>query len=278
MLFFFLTNTPLMFDYRSDVDQKLINRREIVFIILAGFFLGTLAMLNILGISRYIHFTLNIFGMEIPIMLFVGILPYPITFLCTDFISELYGKHRANVVVWTGLILNIWVLFILWLGGILPPVPDFIPETGLPAFEEPSRSFYHIRKLTFGATTASMLAYLTAQFVDVHVFHFFKKLTKGKHLWLRNNASTLTSQMVDSVSVVLITYYYAQAIHIPEGKTVLQTLMIFILSSYIFKLTAALLDTVPFYLGVKYLSNYLQINPNEEFAEEKSSDDRKFLG
>ena len=134
-----------MFDYKSDVDQKLINRREIVFIVLAGLFLGTLTMLNILGISRYIHFELNIFGLELPVMLFVGILPYPITFLCTDFISELYGKHRANVVVWTGLVLNIWVLFILWLGGVLPPVPEMVAETGLPEYGDPSRSFYHIR-------------------------------------------------------------------------------------------------------------------------------------
>ena len=260
-----------MFDYKSDVDQKLINRREIVFIILAGLFLGTLAMLNILGISRYIHFTINIFKLEIPVMLFVGILPYPITFLCTDFISELYGKHRANVVVWTGLLLNVWVLFILWLGGVLPPVPDMLPETGLPALDDTSRSFYHIRKLTFGATTASMLAYLTAQFVDVHVFHFVKKLTKGKHLWLRNNVSTLTSQLVDSVSVVLITYYYAQAIDIHAGRTVSQTLLIFILSSYIFKLLAALVDTIPFYIGVKFFSNYLQINPNEEFTKNEEA-------
>lgn len=254
-----------MFDYRHDVDKKLINRREIVFIVLVGLFLGTLAMLNILGISRYIHFEIPFFGRDIPVMIFVGILPYPITFLCTDFISELYGKHRANVVVWTGLILNVWVLFILWLGGILPPVPEMMPDTGLPALDDASRSFFHIRKLTFGATAASMIAYLTAQFVDVHVFHFFKKLTKGKHLWLRNNASTLTSQMVDTVSVVLITYYYAHAIDIPEGKTVIQTLMIFILSSYIFKLLSALIDTIPFYLGVKFFSKYLQIDPMEGY-------------
>jgi len=261
-----------MFDYRSDVEQKLINRREVVFIVLAGLFLGTLAMLNILGISRYIHFTINILDKQIPVMLFVGILPYPITFLCTDFISELYGKHRANVVVWTGLVLNLWVLFILWIGGILPPVPDFLPETGLPAFDDPSRSFFHIRKLTFGATAASMIAYLTAQFVDVHVFHLVKKLTRGKHLWLRNNVSTLTSQMVDSVAVVLITYYYAHAIQIPEGKTVFQTLIIFILSGYLFKLIAALLDTIPFYYGVKFFSRYLQIDPMEGYGNKKEDE------
>jgi hypothetical protein len=256
-----------MFDYKDHIDQKLINRREIVFIVLAGLFLGTLAMLNILGISRYIHFTINLFSLEIPVMLFVGILPYPITFLCTDFISELYGKHRANVVVWTGLVLNLWVLFILWIGGILPPVPEMLPETGLPEFGDVSRSFYHIRKLTFGATAASMIAYLTAQFVDVHVFHLVKRLTHGKHLWLRNNVSTLTSQMVDSVAVVLITYFYAHAIDVPEGKTVFQTLTVFILSSYLFKLFSALLDTIPFYFGVKFFSKYLQINPMEGYEK-----------
>lgn len=254
-----------MFDYKPDVDKKLINRREIVFIILAGLFLGTLAMLNILGISRYIHFEIQLFNLEIPVMFFVGILPYPITFLCTDFISELYGKHRANMVVWTGLLLNVWVLFILWLGGVLPPVPELVADTGLPAVTDQDFSFFHIRKLTFGATAASMIAYLTAQFVDVHVFHFVKRLTSGKHLWLRNNVSTLTSQLVDSVSVVLITYFYANAIAIPEDKTVTQTLIIFILSSYIFKMLAALIDTLPFYVGVNLLSKYLQIDPIKEF-------------
>lgn len=253
-----------MYNQKSDVDPKINNRREVVFIILAGFFLGTLAMLNILGISRYIHFNIVVFGYTLPVMLFVGILPYPITFLCTDFISELYGKHRANVVVWTGLILNLWVLFILWIGGLLPPVPTILQETGLPPLDDPNHAFFYIRKLTFGATAASMIAYLTAQFVDVHVFHALKKLTKGKHLWLRNNGSTLTSQLVDSVSVVLITYFYANAIRIPEGKTVFQVLSIFIISSYIFKMVTALLDTIPFYIGVKYLSKYLQIDPLAE--------------
>jgi queuosine precursor transporter len=88
-------------------------------------------------------------------------------------------------------------------------------------------------------------------------------------LWLRNNVSTLTSQMVDSVAVVLITYYYAHAIDIPEGKTVVQVLTIFILSSYIFKLVTALLDTIPFYFGVKFFSRYLQIDPIEEFRKKE---------
>lgn len=252
---------------KSELEAKYAFRREMVFIVLAGLFLGSLAMLNILGISRLIDLSFTVGKFEIPFFLFIGVLPYPITFLCTDFISELYGRRRANMVVWTGLVLNLWVLFIVWIGGILPPVPEMVPETGLPPLDDPNRVFFEIRKLTFGAVGASMLAYLTAQFVDVSVFHALKKLTKGKMLWLRNNGSTLTSQMVDSVAVVLITYFYAKAITIPEDETVTGFLIILILSNYVFKMTAALVDTLPFYIGVKFLSRYLNIDPNENYSQ-----------
>ncbi len=249
----------------SSLEAKYNVRREVVFVVMSGLFLGSLAMLNILGISRLIDLTFTIGNKEVPFFLFIGVLPYPITFLCTDFISELYGRRRANMVVWVGLILNLWVLFIVWVGGKLPPIPEMIPSTGLPSVNDNNYVFFAIRKLTFGATGASMIAYLTAQFVDVSVFHFLKKLTKGKMLWLRNNGSTLTSQMVDSVAVVLITYFYAKAIIIPEGETVVGYLIVLILSNYIFKMSAALLDTGPFYLGVKYLSKYLNIDPLENY-------------
>jgi hypothetical protein len=257
--------------HTSDEDKKYALRREAIFIVLSGLFIGSLAMLNILGLSRLIDLSFTIFDTEVPFIVFVGVLPYPITFLCTDFISEFYGKKRATIVVWTGLLLNLWVLFILWFGGILPPVPEMLPEKGLPALDDPNRVFYEIRQLTFGATLASMIAYLTAQFVDVHVFHFLKKLTRGKHLWLRNNGSTLTSQMVDSFAVVLITFYHTHAIQIPEGQTVIKTLVILILSNYVFKMTSALIDTIPFYVGSKYLSRYLNINPIKEYSEKKES-------
>ena len=194
-------------DHESDIIKR---RREVVFILLVGFFLGTLAILNILGISRQIDLSFFLLGRKIPFVVFVGVLPYPITFLCTDFISELYGKRRANMVVWTGLLLNIWVLMILWVGGILPPRPVLGPDN-LPLWDDPQRTFFQIRYWTFGATIASMVAYLSAQFIDVHIFHYLKKATKGKALWLRNNGSTLTSQMVDSVAVVVITWFFAKS-------------------------------------------------------------------
>ena len=107
-------------------------RRERVFLVLSGLFLGTLAMLNILGISRFIKLG-EIHTEALGPLVFavaVGVLPYPLTFLCTDFISEFYGRRRANAVVTVGLLLNLWVVFIMWLGGALPGFETVDPATG----------------------------------------------------------------------------------------------------------------------------------------------------
>ena len=254
-----------MLDFGDNASPIIKRRREVVFIILSGFFLGTLAVLNILGISRQIDLSFTIAGIRIPFIVFVGVLPYPLTFLCTDFISELYGKKRANTVVWVGLLLNLWVIFILWIGGILPPKPELL-ENGLPALDDPSRVFFQIRKWTVSATIASMIAYLTAQFVDVHIFHWMRKRTRGKMLWLRNNGSTLTSQMVDSLAVITVTWLMARnAIQISPGETVFHGLLILVLSNYVFKMISALVDTIPFYIGTRWLSRYLQLDTMKEF-------------
>lgn len=230
-------------------------RRQLVFLILSGLFLGTLAMLNILGVTRFIDLSFRIPGtaLTVPMPLAVGVLPYPITFLCTDFISELYGRHRANQVVWMGLGLNLWVILILWVGGALP---------GFEPTDQPESSvFFEVRRLAFSAVTASMIAYLAAQFIDVQVFHFWKRVTNGKHLWLRNNGSTLVSQLVDTVAVILITHFLANGIPVDDAKPLWSQLVTFIAAGYTFKLTVALIDTVPFYVGARHLGRYLRIDP-----------------
>ncbi|MFT7581305.1 MAG: putative integral membrane protein (TIGR00697 family) [Myxococcota bacterium] len=214
-------------------------------------------MLNILGVTRFLDMSFEVFGLQIPLVLAVGVLPYPVTFLCTDLISELYGRKRANAVVWMGLGLNLWVVFFLWLGGALPGNDGTV--------------FFAVRDLALGAVAASMIAYTAAQFIDVRLFHFWKRLTRGRHLWLRNNASTLVSQGVDSVAVILITYFVAEGIPLPVGQEEGNFVLTLILSGYVFKLVIALLDTLPFYYLVRWLSRYLQIDPNAEFRAGSSN-------
>lgn len=247
-------------------------RRERVFLVLAGLFIGAMAMLNIIGITRFIQLG--------PFALAVGVLPYPLTFLCTDLISELYGRERASAVVWTGLAVNGLILLTLWAGQAVPAVPaseqppwqvlSFSEKVYLPdgsAMEGQGELFSLIYACTAGAVAASMAAYLAAQFTDVHLFHFWKKLTKGKHLWLRNNGSTLVSQLVDSVVVIGLTFGAAYF----RGEKTVKQMLVLVVSNYVFKLCAALIDTGPFYVGVHYLSRYLEIDPNAEFARDHAN-------
>lgn len=221
-------------------------KKELLFLVLSGLFLSSLTMLNILGVTKFLDLSFMFLGFNVPLTLSLGVLPYPITFLCTDLISELYGKKRANALVWVGLLLSFWVLLIVWLG-------DVIPGAGAREYSV----FEGIKESTYACTFGSMLAYLLAQFVDVQLFHFLKKITKGKKLWLRNNASTMLSQLVDTIAVVVVVYVQTpEVIPIADNQSVLEALVVLILSMYVFKFFFALLDTVPFYFLVSYLKKY----------------------
>ena len=123
----------------------------------------------------------------------VGILPYPITFLVTDLISEIYGQKKANQVVVAGIFASFFSLSIILISNYVPalessPIND--------------KTFSSVFSLSGLAVLASMLAYLFAQFIDIKIYHFWKNLTKGKMLWLRNNFSTFSSQIIDTVTVI----------------------------------------------------------------------------
>jgi hypothetical protein len=147
-----------------------------------------------------------------------------------------------------GLLLNGWIVLILWLGGILPGLAG-----------APDATFFEVRRLAFGAVGASMVAYLAAQFTDVRLFHFWKRFSGGKALWLRNNGSTLVSQLVDTSAVVLISHYASHVLPVRAGEPVVPQLASFIASGYLFKLVAALADTLPFYGLVAWLRRWLEV-------------------
>lgn len=176
----------------------------------------------------------------------VGLLAYPVTFLATDLICELYGQDRAQQVVLTGFVLNIFLLFLMWLGHILPDASGVSGATS--TFE----SVYAFMKPN---VVASMVAYLIAQSIDVKLFHFWKRLTDGKHLWLRNCGSTLCSQMLDTICILSILYYTNNLGPDVSSLAVLWGLM---LKSYLFKFLFALVDTPLFYLSVYYLKDKVQ--------------------
>jgi uncharacterized integral membrane protein (TIGR00697 family) len=163
----------------------------------------------------------------------VGILPYPITFLITDLISEIYGKRAANRVVTAGIFASFFSMGILLVSDIVPAMESSPVDDA---------TFTKVFSLSPLAVLASMIAYLLAQFVDIRIYHFWKKLTKGKMLWLRNNFSTFASQFLDTFSVILLLSIF--------GILPWDLFYGLVLSGFIFKVLVAALDTPLLYLFV----------------------------
>ena len=220
--------------------------KERLFLFLSGVFLTALILGNVIGTTKFV----NVFGLTVP----AGVLAYPFTFLATDLICELYGKKRAQTLVWTGFAMNFFMLGLMTLG-------HFFPDAG--GISGATSTFESVYQFMVGNVIASMIAYLVAQTVDVHMFHFWKKLTNGKHLWLRNNLSTTASQLVDTTAILTILYY---ANNLGNNVNTLGDLLPLIYYSYLFKFFFALFDTPLFYLGVWALKPKVHEDPEEVWS------------
>ena len=166
-----------------------------IYFLLGALFITSLVVSNLIFQKFFYWYPLNIeiFGSKL-FEISVGILPYPITFLITDLISEIYGKKRANDIVVIGIFASLFSLLIIFMA-------DAVPATSWSYVDD--KTFQTVFGNSMIAVFASMLTYLFAQFIDIQIYHFWKRLTKGKHLWLRNNFSTWFSQFVDTFTIVL---------------------------------------------------------------------------
>ena len=211
------------------------------YIILAGIFIASLVTCNLIA-NKFVTVDL---GFKVFIVS-AGILPYPLTFLVTDLISELYGQRKANLVVFSGFIASMFVLLFLWLGSQFEAIPGSIVNDS---------TYNSVFQNAWRLIAASMVAYLFAQFVDVRIFHFWKKLRNGKHLWLRNNGSTVASQLVDTTLVICILF-----VGVWETDQILSA----ICDGWLFKMLMALIDTPIIYGIIHLLKGRIDIADIEE--------------
>ena len=212
------------------MDPENKNFKEQFYLILTGIFIASLVASNLI-FQKF--FTWNFLGIKFELS--VGIIAYPVTFLVTDLISELYGQKRANQVVVSGFFASVFTTLLVLI-SVNASAVEWSPID--------NTTFTKVFGLTGPAFFASMVAYLTAQLIDVRIFHFWKRLTNGKHLWLRNNASTMFSQLVDT-SVILIILCSAGVIEWERFYSLLAM-------GWLFKVLVALIDT-PIIYGIIYL-------------------------
>jgi len=219
-----------------------------IYMLLGALFITSLVVSNLIFQKFFFWypFDVEIFGSKL-FEISVGLLPYPITFLITDLISEIYGKKQANQVVIGGIFASLFSLLIIYISNSVPatnwsPVKD--------------KMFSTVFGNTALAVFASMLAYLFAQFVDIQIYHYWKNLTKGKHLWLRNNFSTFLSQFVDTCTILVLLCSF----EIIEWDKFAGLLV----AGVLFKILIAALDTPFLYLFVYLFRRRFKLKVNEE--------------
>lgn len=223
------------------VQNKLLAQN--IYLILAGMFIAALVASNLIFQKFFYWNPFGWFRFEIS----VGILPYPITFLITDIISEIYGRKKANQIVIAGIIASIFSMGIIYVSNIVPaieasPVNDEI--------------FSQVFGLSPIAVLASMMAYLLAQFFDIKIFHYWKVKTKGKHLWLRNNFSTFSSQFIDTLTVLTLLCSF--------GVLPWSMFRGLLLSGFLFKIIIAAFDTPILYVMVYLFRQKFDLKVGEE--------------
>jgi len=228
------------------IKDKLLAQR--IYLLLGGLFITSLVVSNLIFQKFFYWYPLDIeiFGSKL-FEISVGILPYPITFLITDLISEIYGKKRANDIVVIGIFASLFSLLIIYTASHVPATSWSYVDDEL---------FNNVFGNSSIAVFASMLTYLFAQFIDIHIYHFWKRLTKGKHLWLRNNFSTWFSQFVDTFTIVLLLCSFG-IIDWANFKGL-------VISGFLFKVLIAALDTPFLYLGVYLFRKRFKLKVNEE--------------
>ena len=227
-------------------------RSESVFAVLMAGFVVVLVLTNIIGVKLFLAFPQSmpngLFGEAVTLT--TGLITYPITFLLTDIVCEVFGRKRANLMVATGFVMSLLTLVLIQISLVLPGAPAW--PSGNPHYgsvAEMQQAFESVFTLPGILILGSMTAYLVAQLMDVKLFHFWKELTHGRHLWLRNNASTMISQLVDTIIVNSI--FLGLGLGLDWGLVAK-----IIAASYLFKLLMAAADTPFIYLGVWLVRRY----------------------
>ena len=219
-------------------------------------FCSILFFLKIFGyVGLYVYSTIAVIAGNIQVLKTVdffyspepvalGTILFASTFLCTDILSEHYGKEKAqkNILIsFTGfLIMTIIMLFTL---GFKPSSLDWSQEDLSNIFTPMTRFFL-----------ASMIAYLASQFFDVWIYSIIKKFTFEKYLWLRNNLSTVLSSLIDNIIFSILAWIILN----PDPETIYNVIMIYILGTYVLRIFIALIDTPFLYLSKFFISKNIK--------------------
>ena len=256
----------------STIEKKKTN----LFIVLSGIFLTNAIIAEVIGVKIFsLEGLLGIKPVSLHVMedfildfnLTAGVVIWPIVFITTDIINEYFGRDGVKRISYLTSIFIAYVFVVIWIATQLPPANFWlevnrVDETGNTFNID--YSFARIFRQGLGIIFGSITAFLVGQILDAYVFHFIRKYTGTKMIWLRATGSTLISQLIDSFLVLYIAFYLFGG----ANKWSIQQVCAVGIINYIYKFTVAIILTPLLYIAHSIIDNYLGHATSEKIIED----------
>jgi hypothetical protein len=253
-------------------NAKPLNKKTLLYLLLASFFLTNALIAEFGGVKIFsvekllgiAPLQLNIFGVITDLNMSVGVLIWPIVFIFSDIINEYFGKTGVKRIsyITAGMVGYSFLIVLLWTG--MPPAEFWLKVNGIDYLGRPfdiNYAYSAIFRAGLGIIVGSLTAFLVSQMIDAYVFHYFRKLTGHKYLWLRATGSTVISQIIDSFVILFIAFYFL-------GNWSLEQVFRVGLVQYLYKVFLAIALTPLIYLAHIVIDNYLGKTTSEIIIEE----------
>jgi uncharacterized integral membrane protein (TIGR00697 family) len=236
-----------------------LSRPQKLYVVCAAIFITALVIAEATASKFFTAFTLpvpiTILGLEFTsVIMTAGVIAFPVTFIVTDLLNEYYGKAGIRFVTFVGMAMIVFE-FALLQAAMAVPTAGISPV--------PAEAF----DLVFGATgriiLGSLVAYLVGQLADITLFHWLRRLTQGRHLWLRATGSTFGSQFLDTAIVLTVAF---------AGQLALGEIVAITLFNYSYKLVIAVAITPLIYAAHWAIDRYLGDELAEAMIEQAEAD------
>lgn len=246
------------------ITGKLFN----IYILLSAFFIGNALLAEFIGVKifnlEHALGLLNEAPTEGKINLSIGVIIWPFVFITSDILNEYFGKKGVRRISFITAGIIAYASLIVAAGTSLPPADFWLKANNVDAsgnIFDINFAYTKIFRMGIGIVIGSITAFLVSQLVDVHIFHFFRKITGHKYLWVRATGSTVISQLIDSYLILFIAFYVL-------GNWSLDRIFSVGTFQYIYKVSFAIVLTPLIYIAHHFIDKYLGRSNSQEIIEE----------
>jgi len=247
-------------------------KKNILFIILCGFFVTNAVTAEIIGSKIFSLESvlgippaqIDILGFRLDFNMSAGVLNWPVVFIISDIINEFFGVKGVKMISYITTLLIAYTFFVLYGASALPPAQFWVDLNKTDAQGLPlniNNAYAIILNSGMGIIIGSIIAFLLGQITDAYIFKKLRLVTKNKHIWLRATGSTLLSQLLDSFVVIFIAFYLF-------GNWDLKQILAVGSVNYIYKFVVAILVTPVIYLIHFLIDSYLGKEKSDELIRE----------